>query len=186
MRLRLLALLALVVLLAGCPPWEMVGGRYTTDQYSEMNLPEGWRKFSHASESLLITRDGVMLQKIVVNRLQIDKDLPYTKKKLAKGMLPQEMAEVLIDDFRSNSTIRNQQILENMPVKIDGYPGFKLVCAFETTNGLKKQGAYYGFMEGDAFYLLRYEAPARYYFARDLPTFEKVKDSFKLLKKGAA
>jgi hypothetical protein len=176
--------LLLAILLAGCTPWHMVGGRYAEGSFYEVDLPDGWRRYGPGSESLVVTRDGLALQQISIDRRANDKDLPHTKKKLAKGMLPQEMAEIIIDDIRSNNNIRNQQILENAPAKIAGYPGFKLVYAFETGYGLKKEGTYYAFMEGDTLYGLLYEAPARYYFAKDLPTFDKIKDSFKLVKKG--
>lgn len=36
------------------------------------------------------------------------------------------------------------------------------------------------FMYGDWFYSIRYTAPLRYYFDKDVQTFEKVVESFKL------
>jgi len=186
MKHRLPALLFLSLILTGCPPWQTVQGTYTSSEYFEVKVPDGWRRYTHASEELLITYDGVSLQRVSIDRRAIDKDLAHTKKKLAKGMLPQEISEVIVDNIQSNTGISNQQILENTPATIGGVPGFKLIYTYQTNTGLKKQGAYYGFITGDWYYALIYEAPARYYFAKDLPTFEQLKGSFKLLKKSGS
>ena len=96
-------------------------------------------------------------------------------------MLPQEAAEIVIQNFRSNSTIMNQQVLENNPAVIGGYPGFKIAMAFQTRQGLTKQSILYGFLSGDSYYEILYEAAKRFYFSKDVSDFEKVKETFKLL-----
>ena len=100
---------------------------------------------------------------------------------MTKGMLPQEVAEIVIQNFRSNPAIMNQQILENTPASIGGYPGFNIMVSFQTKDGLIKKSAIYGFLSGGSYYELNYEAPERYYFKKYLSDFESVKDSFKLL-----
>jgi hypothetical protein len=63
---------------------------------------------------------------------------------------------------------------------VGGYPGFKLVYSYQTRRNLKKQGVYYGVLVDQWYYYLSFQAPARYYLARDLPTFEKIRHSFKI------
>ena len=180
-------LLVLAILPAGCAPWTMVGGSYLTNSENyEVNLPSGWRKHNQSRDVLRITRDGLTVQEILIGRWPLDKDLPHTKKKLAKGMLPQEAAEVVVDDFRSNSSLDNYQIAENNPSKVGGHAGFKLAYGYQTKAGLKKKGIYYGVLVDKWLYFLNYEAPDRHYFGKDREVFEKIKESFRVLRSGQA
>jgi hypothetical protein len=173
----------LIILLWGCAPWVMVGGKYAMkSQNFEVDLPEGWRRHNLTTDKLLITKDGLSLQQIQIARKAIDEELSFTKKKFSKGMLPEELAEVIIDNLRSNSNIMNLKITENVPANIGDYPGFKLSYTYKTKSGLRRKGGYYGFMIDTWYYDIIYEAPARFYFAKYHPAFEKVKDSFRILK----
>jgi hypothetical protein len=179
--------LLLIFFLWGCATWVAVGGKYTmSSQNFEVKLPNGWRKFEFAKDALLITKDGLTLQQIRISRMSIDKDLNHTKKKFAEGMLPPEVAEMVIDNFRSNPNILNQKIIENTPAQIGGYSGYKLVFTYQTKEGLTKKGINYGFISGNWFYEILYEAADRYYFAKDIAAMEKVKDSFRLIKETAS
>lgn len=179
--------LLFIMMLFGCATWVAVGGPYKMDsQNFTVELPNGWRKFNLAGNQLLITKDGFSLQRINIFRLEVDEDLPHTKKKLVEGMLPQEVADVVIDNFRSNTGIMNQEILENSPAQIAGRPGFKILYKYQTNAGLNVKGVNYGFMSGKWFYEILYEAAERHYFARDLAAFEKIKDTFSLIKPAAS
>ena len=173
----------LALLLGGCAPWIMVGGNYeNSTQNFKAEFPKGWRKFNLSKDDVLITKDGLSLQFIRISRSPIEKELQHTEKKFTKGMLPQEVAEIFIQNFRSNSDIMNQQVLANNPAEIGGYPGFNIVITFQTKEGLTKQSIVYGFLSDESYYEILYEAAKRYYFTKDESDFEKVKDTFKLLR----
>lgn len=203
------AWLFLAITLWACgQPYVMVGGPETEiSENFAVDLPDGWRRHNLDRDksprskgeldqlierreltwdTIRITRDGLLLQQIGIGRIASNNEFPHTKKKLSEGMLPQEAAEVIIDNLRSNPDITKQQIAENVPAKVGSYPGFKLMYTYQTKRGLTIKGAYYGVMLGKWHYYLLYEAPARYYFAKDLPVFEKVKESFKILTTGLA
>ena len=137
---------------------------------------------SKITNGLIITRDGVLLQHIIITRHDINKELPHTKKKFKKDMLPQEAAEVIIDDMITDTTFLNFEIVENTPAKIAEFSGFKLVSTFKNTDGLKYKNIQYGFINGEWFYSIYYVAPQRYYFDKDIKTFEEVFKSFRLIK----
>jgi len=181
--MRKLPLIALLFII-GCiptPPWSKVGGQYFDDsQNFYVELPNGWKK-SNRVNYLLVTRDGALLQNIIITSLEIDKGLEYTKKKLKKDMLPQEVAEVIIDDLTSNPNVLNLVVIENTPAKISGHQGFKLLFTFRNREGVKYKSVYYGFIAGGKFYGIRYTAAERYYFDKDIETFEKIVKSFKSL-----
>jgi hypothetical protein len=182
MRISIPVYLLIVITLMGCAKWEKVGGLYETSSHNfKTDFPDGWRKYNHDSSQVLITKDGFSLQWIAISRTPIDKELEYTQKKFSKQMLPIEVAEVVIDNLRSNPQISRMEILENNPALIGGYPGFKILYEYETEKGLTRKGVSYCNLVGEWCYKISYEAPARYYFERDLPALQKVKESFKLL-----
>ena len=177
-----LALVFLLSALSGCADWVQVEGPYRMDsQGYEASLPAGWRRATTVSDSLLLTRDGVSLQYIRIERVPIGHELTHTKRKLAKGMLPQDVAALELDEVRSDQAVRNFALVENIPFQVTSLPGFKLVYTFKTENGLRLKRVHYGVLVRDGVYRVQYQAPARYYFEKDLATFERVRESFRLL-----
>lgn len=192
---------------AGCAsPYAVVSGAYVASADSiSVNLPSGWRQYNAAldhqplaravvarveerrefiRDSLRITKDGFSLQQIAIGRIRVGDDLPHTRKKIASGMSPQEAADVMADNVRSNQKLLRPLIQSNEPATVGGKPGFKLLYSYETQEGLRINVAYYGSLSDPALYYLMFEAPAQYYFSRDLPVFEKVRQSFKILSGG--
>jgi hypothetical protein len=175
-------LLVLVLLTAGCAGWTQVGGLYKSDsQNYSVDLPQGWMRWGQ-SEHLLISRDGLLLQNIQIVRYDVKDPLKHTKKKLAKNMMPQEAAEVILDNVASNQEIIAFQVLENSPMDIGGVPGFRAVYAYKTKDGLKCRSVCCGLLVGEWFYGMTYNAAERYYFDKDIGGFDKVVQSFKLIK----
>ena len=146
----------------------------------EASLPAGWRRATAISDSLLLTRDGVSLQYIRIARVAVGDELTNTKKKFAKGMLPQDVAALELDEVRSDQAVRNFALVENIPFQVTGFPGFKLVYTFKTGNGLRLRRIHYGVLLRDWVYRIQYQAAAKYYFDKDLAAFERVRESFKV------
>ena len=120
------------------------------------------------------------MQNIRIERVAVGDELTHTKKKFAKRMLPQDVADVEVDEVRSDQGVRNVEFLENVPLQVAGFPGFKLVYTFRAGNGLRLKRAHYGVLVRDWVYRVQYQAPARHYFEKDLATFERVRESFKV------
>jgi len=178
---KLLLLFCLALLLYGCAPWMRTGGPYTASEENvALELPDGWMR-RNIKDYLIITRDGLLLQSILVEKIGVQDTLRHTKKKFRKGMLPLEAAEVIMDNIASSETVHGFEIKENKPAKIDGKPGFRAAYTYKTDDGLKMKGVAYGLMHGECFYVLQYAAPQRHYFDRDLKTFERVVASAHLL-----
>jgi len=149
----------------------------------EVSLPPGWRQAAFVRDFLLLTRDGVGLQYIRIERVAVGNELPHTKRAIAKRMSPQDVAEVELGEVRSDQRMRNVELVENVPFQVAGLPGFKLVCTFKTENGLRLKRVHYGVFVRDRVYRVQYQAPARYYFDKDLATFERVRESFRVTDK---
>lgn len=173
-----------LALLAGCatPRWTVVGGEYRDESKNVLvDLPKGWVK-SGSGDSIFLTREGGALQAIIISRHEIGENLPSTKKKFQKGMLPQEVAEVALDQFHSNPAFERMTVLENRPETIGGYAGFRSVFTYRSKNGVRYKIIFCGFLLENHFYFIRYSAAQRHYFDRDAETFEKVLHSFRLIK----
>jgi hypothetical protein len=91
------------------------------------------------------------------------------------------LAEFILDNIDSNQNNLKLEVISNIPQKISGHSGFKAIFTFNNKDGLKYKSIYYGFMSGDYFYGIRYNASQRHYFARELETFKRVVGSLKLL-----
>lgn len=181
--MRKFLLLVLFVFISSCAPWVQVGGLYESNEDNfAVELPNGWMKLRQSNE-LLITRDGILLQTITIKRLDVKHEFKNTKKKLIEDMLPEEVSKVVLDDISSNSEVAGFEIIESGPAKIGGMSGFKSVFKYNTKGGLKYKSIYVGFMDGPIFYGLQYIAAQRYYFDKDTNTFDRVANSFNIIKK---
>lgn len=168
--------------------WSMTHSKQFIDKDQvEIELPSAWMMFTPAEADekakqdgllLMVTRDGVGLQVISFKKRAIGQGFANTKKTAAPGMPLQDLAEIILDDIRSNPNFIDPQLIETSPGTLGGVPGFKLVIRYRNKAGLPKQSVYYGCLKNDFFYMLIYDAAQRYYYPSDLPAFEAVKNSF--------
>jgi len=143
-------------------------------------IPEGWERVN-LEKYLLITKYGPFSHYILVQDYGIDKKFEHTNKKFKKSMLPLEASEVIIDEISTDEQIKNFRLLENMPVTINTYDGFRLIFTYNTADELDHKTVYYGFVIGDMFYSIRYNACNEAYYQKDLATFQEVLNSFRVL-----
>lgn len=145
--------------------------------------PKGWYRLGdgNVGEPLILTRDGLPLQFIRIERVSSDRRFTHAEKRVTRGMLPKEVARLEADDLRSAPGVLDFEALENTPATVGGKPGFRLLCAWKTGDGLHLKRLHYGFLDGQWAYRLIYQAAARHYFDRDLAAFERVRESFRLL-----
>ena len=188
-------------LATACAPITAVSGKLALADYGmEVDVPAGWYRIERIgweqlaragfqfeallldkdSDAILLTRDGLLLQAIRIERVPVDKELPHTKRKLATGMPVHDVAELEVDNLRSHPEALNFELVENQPTTVAGRPGFLLVYRWKTKKGLPLQAIHYGVFDGKALYRIVYQAAARHYFERDAPAFERVRDSLRL------
>lgn len=144
-----------------------------------VDIPDGWRKPEYTSKHLF-TKDGPYLQYVLIQQRPLNKTFRYTKKKIKRGMLPQEAAGIIIDELASDRYLMNFRVIENAPATVDGHAGFKILFIYKDKKESPFKTLYYGFISGDSFYSLRYCAAARHYFEKDIAAFEQTISSFKL------
>jgi hypothetical protein len=179
---KITAVIILLFLIAGCASvaQERSLKNLPVNDFS-VKVPEGWWKPKHINKYLL-TKDGAFLQYVLIQQRPIDLLYSHTKKKLDKGMLPLEASGVIIDEIASDRRILNFNVIENVPAVIDGHDGFKILFTYEDKKGSTFKTLYYGFISGDSFFNLRYNAAMRHYFEKDIADFEKILASFRIVK----
>jgi hypothetical protein len=171
--------LLLLLLTAGCVHWVPASGTWRPqDGGYSIELPAGWMR-SAANAQLLATRDGLPLQGLYVRSFAYGLPLHYAHKPIAKGMLPEEAAEVVRDDIAADIAGKSFSVVESGPARVDGHPAFRLVFRYRTGDKLRMRGVVYGVLGSRGLTTVNFQAPERFYWERDVVEFEKVKDSFR-------
>lgn len=179
-----IAVLSLVLLLAGCVgTWARVSetdSHYAGEHYS-LTLPAGWMHLE-TGDSLMLSRDGLDLQRIVIEFRPHEQAFEETGKSSSPGMLPSELAELTIAELRSTQEdgLPSLEILDNRPLEVAGYTGYALHLRFKTDEGLRIEVLLRGFVNEDGLYRLLYRAPTLHYFERDREVFESMTRSMTL------
>jgi hypothetical protein len=134
-----------------------------------------------AGAYVMISRDGPYLQYVLLQERPLERPFVYARKRLTADMLPQEAAQIIIDDLSSDPMVANFNIIDNAPAIIDDHDGFRLLFTYRDGKGLTLKTAYYGFIQGQKYYSLRFTAPQRYYFDKDIEAFESMRSMFHLV-----
>jgi len=142
--------------------------------------PQGWRKVD-VSGVYMVTREGAFSQYILVQRRHVDKPFQHTGKRFTRNMFPEEAASVILDDIRRDAHILNFQLMESCPAKVNQYDGFRMVFTYREQDGLRIKTIFYGLLQGDWFYSLRYSAAEDKCSDEDMEVFKRVLNSFKIL-----
>jgi hypothetical protein len=144
-------------------------------------VPEGWKEIPTDDAMVFMTKEGGYKQFVLIRERSLSEPFQFTKKTMNPGMMPEAAAEIVVNEILADSNVRNFSVTENIPARIAGNSGFRLVFVYTDADGFVFKTLYYGFIKGDTFYNIRYGATQEEYFQKDLKTFEKVFDSFKLV-----
>jgi hypothetical protein len=179
-----LSVVAVVLLLSACaiPPQRVDTPRTEgPDKTYSVDLPVGWIKQVTPNKQLLASRDGVLLDYILISASPLKQAFPNTKKGAGDGMLPAELAELEIAEVRSHDQFTAAlTVVENEPADIAGQEGFRLRLHYKNGRGLELQRVIYGFVDKSAYHRMEFGAPTLYYFDRYYPDFQKVVASFQV------
>jgi hypothetical protein len=181
--MRKLLVLFLFMVVACAPGGQNGASSGSNPQNFSIVIPEGWKKVN-SSKYFIMTKEDAFSQYILVQQRHIDKPFKNTDKKLNKDMLPDKAAEVILNEINLDSRILNLQIMEHVPAKVNRYEGFRLVFTYKDQDGLKFKTIFYGLLQGNWFYNLRYSASETKYSGEDIETFNRVVASFKIKEPG--
>ena len=97
-------------------------------------------------------------------------------------MLPEEAAQIIIDEIASDENILNFNVLVNGPAEIQGNGGSRILFTYNDKEGSRYKTLYYGFIKEDTFFNLRYTAAEQKYFQQDIGAFYRIMRSFQIIK----
>ena len=179
-------IIAVVFILAGVLACAHTDAFTKPASYSfTIDIPEGWRKIDN-NRYLFVTKENPFLQYILVQNRPIGRSFRNTRKKIQKDMLPEDAAQIIIDELISDQKLVNLKILSNTPATIKEYEGFKILYTYSDSNGQTYKTLYYGFIKEDTFFNLRFNAADQIYFQRDINDFRRVLNSLQVIKAKAA
>lgn len=181
---RRLALTLLVTSLAACTPWTRVDPTTRSEQRHgdfALDLPVGWvRNNATRADAIFITRDGPALNYILVVREPHGKKLGRIKRETRPDMLPHELAEMAIAEWKSHEATANLEVVSNTPTRLDGRPAVRVHIRYKNDRGLPIDRLLVALVDTRGRLTLLYEAPAIVYFQRGLPDFEAMVASLRL------
>ncbi|WP_286239584.1 hypothetical protein [Neptuniibacter halophilus] len=184
--MKKIIVVALALMLAGCQAFTRLPDAESSVRNGagsfEVRVPGGWVQYnSSVPGELIITKDGLSLQKIGFIQTELEKPFAALEIKLAENALITEIAEHYIEDYKARlagATVE-QESLE--PVMLLGEDGFKMHLNAVTTAGLEYKILVYGTLKDKRFYSMSYQAPALYFFDKELAEFEAMAGSFRLV-----
>ncbi len=124
-----------------------------------------------------------MLHQIRVEVTPLAKALPASKHNLSPTVTAFELAEALVHELSADRSLHNLRILSRTTLKVSGRELVRLEFEYSMQESPRLREVRYGIVANNSLYLLRYYAPARFYFERDLMAFETTAKSLQIQEK---
>lgn len=175
-----IAIVAVLVIAAGCSQWRYVkqadGMAVDTERYS-FRVPANWSvHVLRGPDRLRLTRDGPSIQQVRAQWAEWDKSIPGdpAREKLERSMLPADAAEQLFAAFQRERGLDVFEVVSIEPATFAGGDAFRAEFTYRTSKGLRYRGIWYGSMRPQGVYMVVFEAPELHYFERDQSAFETI------------
>lgn len=174
-----LVFFSFLFLTACVPSWSVVGKNpiKVHDAYT-IQAPSDWRKLK-LDDRLILTPESPEMASLVLDVYPGKLKFQFTKRVFNSNMLPEEVAELVIDNYSLNPSNQNFKLISNEPAVINNYDGFRIQFEYKSTTGVPVSVVVVGFMQKDRLFTIEYEALKRVYFDKYLASFEKILASVK-------
>ena len=174
-RIPILAMVLMWVLF-----FSLAGAAEETEFNFSIDIPEGWWRVK-TDKYLVITKDGAFKHYIFIQERPLLLPFKNTGKTLQPTHLPNEVAQIIVDELNADPNLTQLQMIENIPATVAGRPGFQLTFLYTDPLGIVFKTVYYGCVQGERFYNLRYSASEESYFNADAwRVFSGVRKSFQI------
>jgi len=143
--------------------------------------PEGWRT-SDSMHLLCFQRHGAALESICIDDHSLDKAL--RDRRSGGEVDAMQLGDIAMEVLKADRQFTNMQVVTLAPARIAGRAGFRAELASSLNlpgSMVRERHVVYGVASAQGAYLLRFDAPAIYYFDRHLPEFEALIGKFRLL-----
>jgi hypothetical protein len=145
-----------------------------------LTLPSGWMA-KIGADRFQLTREGPNAQLIRYFEMGSTFVLHGQKTLVTATDSPETLSRVLVENFKTGSPgIRDIVVVEAIAASVCGQPGLRQVSTYATDRGLVYRHLVYAAVMANQVYYLDYDAPALYYFDRDVAAFEDMVRSCRL------
>jgi hypothetical protein len=172
-----MALLVTIILVGCSSTWLRVRGPVQTPSCS-IQMPEGWVRLNTEAYEM-VSKDGPYLEYILLREQPLIQGFQHTRRKLNSRMLPNEAAQVIVDNLKADPVIKQFRLIANEPADVGGQEGFHLIFTYRDQQDVDMRTYYYGTVIGSSFVSLRYNAAQRHYFDAELPSFQDALQSLR-------
>ncbi|MEW5894945.1 MAG: hypothetical protein AB1650_04195 [Candidatus Omnitrophota bacterium] len=180
---KIIILVFIISSLAGCMPVTLI--QQSNQNYKKSiltaQLPVGWAKIRNFDCLLHMSKDGLTLQNIFISRINIDKELPLTKRKITAQMLPHELAQLIIDETQLNKEFLNLTVLSNEPYTSLPVAAFLIEFKYTNNDFVPYHVKEIGFVQGNYYYQIRYEACEQHYYHDGIKDFDEFLKTLKVI-----
>lgn len=173
--LRNFSVALLLMLSSACAPWSAIdpdSRNITVKNDYTLEAPLGWVKRNYAIYDVFLSRDGPLLNFIAIWREKHDVELKRTKRTTKPGLLPHEVAELVVAEQKAGDKNGAFTVLSNRPARLGGKPGVRVHTRWKTERGLPIERVTYALVDQKGRLALIYEAPGLVYFPKGLADFE--------------
>jgi len=156
-------------------PFQSKSGGYAIE------FPAGWKCAGSGKDSNA-SRDGYGLDAISVEVRKHKNAFRAIKKGSSEQALPQELAELLVDDIKAQGGNEGIEVLASEPAELGGRPAFRLHLRTRVVidvGALDYEQIIVGTATPDGLVLVAYRAPSLHYFAAHRQDFETALASFR-------
>ncbi|RXK00016.1 hypothetical protein [Arcobacter sp. CECT 8989] len=177
----ILLILVTSVFITGCATWQEVKKDKVVSAHkvSFELKEENWYALK-GEKNYSITKDGVLLQKISLNVLDLEKGLSKTKKNIPSDILSHQLAELIIEELRLVNDKNSFNLVSNNPEQLDTAEAVQIIYQTKDNdnNTIKTNSSYFIFDKN--LYLLSYSAPLLHFYGKDLDLYQQFKKTIKL------
>lgn len=164
-------------LLTACATVGQPGGTGKAPEDFAVKIPEQWMRLN-VPDSFMCSKDGPFEQYIYIQQRHVNDPFPHVKRALTPGMKPAELSEVLVREISTDPDVLDLQVMETGAAKVNHHDGFRMIFTYKVKGGYSFKTLYYGFLAGDWFYGIRYNADVNRYCDEDVRVFEEMMKSF--------
>jgi hypothetical protein len=138
-----------------------------------VKIPEQWIRLN-VPDTFMCSKDGPFEQYIYIQQRHVSDPFPHAKKPLTPGMKAGELAELVIQEISSDPGVFDFRAIDTKQAKVNHHDGFKILFTYKLKDGNSFKTLYYGFLLGDWYYGIRYNADVSRYSEDDVRVFEEM------------
>ena len=115
--------------------FSLAGAAEETEFNFSIDIPEGWWRVK-TDKYLVITKDGAFKHYIFIQERPLLLPFKNTGKTLQPTHLPNEVAQIIVDELNADPNLTQLQMIENIPATVAGRPGFQLTFLYTDPLGI--------------------------------------------------